>query len=346
MINGITTERNMNQEHLNKICTLLNLGEPISVAEKVIGGLLHEIWKVKTTRGIYAIKKINLAEPLDAKTRQHYETTEQVAKIFQRHGVATSISITHNERSLIDIDNDSYLVFPWIEAQTLASNIISAAHALKIAQLVAKMHSLQLQMPGMPDPGFEVHTNDSIKDLVKKSNDQELPFAIQLNENLSSLLTINEKYQESIPLLCKTLIVGHRDLDQKNVLWDKNDDPIVIDWESAALLNPTQEIITAALDWSWKSTTIDTAVFDAMINTYQESGAQIDSSIIRAAFYGVLGNMLNWLLYNIKRSQDTNVSDEENKMGVEQVNKTMHTMHYLYTQLDQLSNRVGILLKH
>ncbi|MBO6316307.1 phosphotransferase, partial [Enterococcus faecium] len=85
----------------------------------------------------------------------------------------------------------------------------------------------------------------------------------------------NNNYREAIPLLCKTLIVGHRDLDQKNILWDSNDDPIVIDWESAALLNPTQEIITAALDWSWIHTTIDIDVFEAMIKKYREAGGHI-----------------------------------------------------------------------
>lgn len=43
--------------------------------------------------------------------------------------------------------------------------------------------------------------------------------------------------------------MSHRDLDQKNVLWNTDNHPHLIDWESAGWTNPMVELVTMALNW-------------------------------------------------------------------------------------------------
>jgi Ser/Thr protein kinase RdoA (MazF antagonist) len=49
---------------------------------------------------------------------------------------------------------------------------------------------------------------------------QELPDAVR---------TANEYYLNAIPILKQHLVVSHGDLDPKNVLWDVDNNPILID---------------------------------------------------------------------------------------------------------------------
>jgi len=40
----------------------------------------------------------------------------------------------------------------------------------------------------------------------------------------------------SLRLLATDMVIGHRDLDSKNVMWSKGK-PIIIDWEAAGYVN-------------------------------------------------------------------------------------------------------------
>lgn len=39
-----------------------------------------------------------------------------------------------------------------------------------------------------------------------------------------------------------------------------------------------------------------------MIQTYSNSGGQLDKAVLEAAFNAVLGNWINWMVYNIERA--------------------------------------------
>jgi thiamine kinase-like enzyme len=86
--------------------------------------------------------------------------------------------------------------------------------------------------------------------LAETSSNKSCEFSSKLNENLGNLLGANQKYHSAIDVLKENTVVSHGDLDQKNVLWDSENNPILIDWESARKLNPTYEIVNVALDWS------------------------------------------------------------------------------------------------
>ena len=50
-------------------------------------------------------------------------------------------------------------------------------------------------------------------------------------------------------VLSQNLVISHRDLDPKNVLWH-GEEALVIDWEAAGYVNPYQELLEVINYWA------------------------------------------------------------------------------------------------
>ena len=199
------------------------------------------------------------------------------------------------------------------------------------------MHFIDLKLEESGEAEFDIHDNDKIIALVGLAKKQNLLFASALVKNLETILEINKNYHAAIFMLKGHTVISHGDLDQKNVLWDKFKNPILIDWESARKLNPTYEIVNAALDWSGITTQLNQNLFDKMIRAYKEAGGIIDENALEAAFFGVLGNWINWMIYNIQRA--ANLHDpEQQKIGTEQVMQVLPTILRLKDLMPDLIN--------
>jgi len=70
-----------------------------------------------------------------------------------------------------------------------------------------------------------------------------------------------------------------------------------------------------------------------MIAYYQHAGGIIDNVSFEASFYGVLGNWINWLVYNIERSCST---PEQRVIGIEQVLQVLPTITRLKALIPRL----------
>ena len=49
----------MNNTHLVSLCDVFKLGTPISEPERIHGGLLHIMWRIRTEKASYAIKQLS-----------------------------------------------------------------------------------------------------------------------------------------------------------------------------------------------------------------------------------------------------------------------------------------------
>ena len=58
---------------------------------------------------------------------------------------------------------------------------------------------------------------------------------------------MNSEVDQINKSLRKHILISHSDIDQKNVLWLKDDKPQIIDWESVGPTNPGLEIVDAAM---------------------------------------------------------------------------------------------------
>lgn len=326
----------MTQSQLATLQEILNLGTSLSEPLRVYGGLLHYMWRVDTADGSYAIKQLNSTISLDDHTIKNYELTELIAQKFYEIGVPAIVALKKDGQSVFIIEGSAFIVYPWVNAHAVEKNKVTIAQAQIIAALLARMHAANIHVGGHLIAEFPLHSNDEILSLINDSNKTHMPFAPQLMAMKELIITFNNKYHASADLLRKNVVVSHGDLDQKNVLWDEYDNPYLIDWESARLLNPTQEIINAAFDWAGIITPdFDQEIFDAMLMAYNQIRGVLDKNLIEASYYAIGGNWINWMVYNLKRSMNGS-NKEEKEHGIACVDEVLQTFIYLDNKKEHL----------
>lgn len=319
----------MNHNHLCRLIQHFNLGAPKQVPERIYGGLLHIMWRLDTTKGAYAIKQLSKDINLtDARVINQYELSECTAARFMARGIPAICAIEQFGKYLFVIDKTGYLVYPWVDATALDQHAVSEHHALKIAVILAKMHRLNLDEPRITQPEFYTHTAENILELFDRAESFDCPFFADLRKNQNNILAANEAYQNAIPMLKTNIIVSHGDLDQKNVLWDIDNHPTLIDWESACKINPTYDIINTAFYWSGITSSFNKTLFFKMLDTYQKAGGVINKDQVISAIYGTF-SWIGWLVYNIDRACVLD-DPEHSAIGIEQVNQTLTTILQLH----------------
>lgn len=326
----------MNHNILMTLCNTFQLGTLLGSPKRVHGGLLHTMWQVNTDEASYAIKQ--LSSHIDLTNEdiiKNYDLTEEIASRFFDVGISAVSAIKQANKYLTIVDGIGYLIYPWVDAKPLHKDKVSESHALKIAEILAHMHRINLHVPEIVAPEFDVHSNDRLLELIRRALNYKCSFATTLKELQNDIIAMNTAYQNTFHLLKNQIVVSHGDLDQKNVLWDKHNNPFLIDWESARKVNPTYEIINAALDWSGITTNFHKELFIKILHSYRTSGGHLDNSFLPAAFNAVLGNWINWMVYNIERAC-TKVESEQKSLGVEQVAQVLGTMIRLKTVIPNL----------
>ena len=272
-------------------------------------------------------------------TIDHYNMSEAVAEAFFNHGIAAVFALKSGANYLQIIENVGYLVHPWSCAVALNLSQISEQHALKIARLLAKMHRADIVDPGLSEPQFDLHPEDRIIELVYGAEECNLQIAQALKEELPTFLAIAEAQKEAVWILAKHVVISHGDLNQKNVLWDAGGNPSLIDWESARKLSPTYEIVNEALDWSGITSQLDHGLFEKIILAYKQAGGVIEYDSIQASFDCILGDWVNWLMYNVGRC--IYLDEEERTIGKKQVYIALPTILQLNRELPGLLSMAG-----
>jgi thiamine kinase-like enzyme len=317
----------MNPRHLKELCRKLNLGHPIADPERVHGGFLHFMWRVRTNKGSYAVKQ--LSKKIDLKNKniiKNYELTEKISYQFSQLNVPSVSAIQKHGVRLFIIDDSGFLVYPWINASAITEGVISENHALKISEIISRIHYINLDFKEIPESNINFHTSDNIIELIKQTEIHGCPFSSDLKKHKPIILTLHDDYKDAINVLMNYTVVSHGDLDQKNVLWNNFGEPFLIDWESACRLNPTYDIINTAFYWSGIITEdFSSDLFMKMIKVYQKSGGIIHKEYVEPAFLGTF-SWLYWLFYNIERSYLITESKEQKILGIQQVNQTLSTI--------------------
>lgn len=325
-----------NPQHLERLCSVLDIGLPTRVLCGVSGGYHHRMWRLESQHGTYAVKQLSVdADVSNADTIEHFNVTETIAETFAGHGVPAISAFKRDETYLQVIDSEGYLVYPWRAGSALDIFEVSREHALEIARVIARMHRANITVPGASQQNFDVHSEDNILQLVELSREFDREVAQVLHDELPDVLKIVEQQRSAIQKLERQQVVSHGDLDQKNVLWDTGGNPALIDWESARKLNPTYEIVLEALNWSGIGSRFDQEVFWMMISSYRNAGGDIERDAVEASFHCVLGDWVNWLMYNVGRSFDPE-DPEQRRIGAQQIQLALSTLHRLGKELPGL----------
>jgi len=148
----------------------------------------------------------------------------------------------------------------------------------------------------------------------------------ELRSMIDRLKGWNENLIRASERLSSELVISHRDLDPKNVMWSEGK-PYLIDWEAAGYVNPYQELLELLNYWAddGKGQLIKGS-FDTLYNAYRKYDECniIDwEDVLISGYSGMLG----WLDYSFKRSLGIESgTEEEIKLGTEQVFGTIEDL--------------------
>ncbi len=321
-----------------RLCTVFGLGEPLYTPQTVQGGMIHRLWRLHTTSGVFAVKQLNAEIMRKADIRDEYRLSERIAQAMAVLGVPAAVALEGegDGGTVQEIGDATYIVYNWIDGETLSAQAVEPERARLIGTYLARMHSLPLQdFPELKLSDSEPFSEDEWDMLTFQAADRDVPWTQQVRNALPLLVKWGKLAAEASTLLRRTNVISHRDLDQKNVLWRDTVSPVFIDWEAAGLTNPTMDVVGAALAWSGQTVQPPREEsFHALLEGYVNAGGTIhDSGNI--ALHRVMGTWLAWLLFNMHRSLGESVSsEEERQLAVRETTHTLSTLRALATNAE------------
>ncbi len=293
-----------------RLCAVYDLSAPLREATPVRGGNQHRMWRLETRRGVWAVKELSDAAARTDEGRTRIERTEQIAALAQAHGFPAVAALEGAEGERVNDVGDgdgvvAVVVYPWADGVTLSPGPAAPHQAAQIGALLARLHRLDLPGDGLPTPPRDHFTPGQWRDLAFAGRVSGRRWAEEFADGLDDVLAANQAAQMASVALTNGQVVGHRDLDQKNVLWQAaTGEPLALDWEQAGLTHPAQEAMGCALNWAGVSAgPPDRAAFEAFLRGYRTvAPLQRDSLIVADGSIG--GKWLLWLHICLAQSLD------------------------------------------
>lgn len=322
-------------EELIKEC---NLGTTIKSINKVTGGLSHRMYKIVTDKGVYAIKELNSGIMKKRTAYSNFLFAEKVTVLAKANGIPAIETIKSNNDIIKKIDNKYYMIFEWIEGTILKSEDIKEKHSEIVGKLLAKIHNIDFSSI---DDDNRKHINARMYDWKKYipiAKEQNKKYFQLYKDNIDVLYDLNKNSKEAIEYANNNLVISHRDLDRKNIIW-QGDNPFIIDWEASGYINPTLELIQVAWYWSGGDIEkIDYNKFKKVIKSYRENyNGYLDSNIdilIHADIY----SGLEWIYYNLRRSLciGHDYIEEEVHIAENEVIQSINEIKYNVSQFNKM----------
>ena len=284
------------------LCQQLNLGALTEEPIRLYGGLMHKMYKVVTTDGVYAVKCLNphvMARPTAA---ANFAAAEELERKLEGTDLPILPALTIGGRKMQEVDGAYYYLFPYFDGKALTEGHVTPEHCAIVGGLLAKLHAaerktapVERDAPDLHWDGFGLSDEDValLQEMQTAANRAELP----------PLLT-----------LC------HNDMDPKNVLWNGMDCRI-IDLECLGYGSPYVETMETALCWAgYESGEVDLDRFTAFVTAYAAAGGDLNADW--AAVYAANCGRLEWLHYNLLRASGSE-GEEAIALGKSEVEKTL-----------------------
>lgn len=284
------------------LCTQLNLGALTEEPTRLYGGLMHKMYKLVTTHGVYAVKCLNphvMARPTAA---GNFAAAEELERKLERTDLPLLPALTIGGRKMQQVNGAYCYVFPYFEGTALTEGDITPDHCAMVGGMLAKLHAVERKVaPVETDPlAFDWDAFDL------SAEDKAILYTAQEAANAATLPPL--------------LTICHNDMDPKNLLWHGTDCRI-IDLECLGYGSPYLELLETALCWAgYESGTVDLDRFTAFVTAYAAAGGDLDADW--AAVYAANAGRLGWLHYNLLRAAGSEGEDAR-ALGATEVAKTL-----------------------
>lgn len=315
-------------EELEKLAAAFGLGKMIESPEEIRGGLLHKMYRVTASSGIYAVKVLNGEIMKRPEALRNMICSEKIAASLSRE-IPAVVSLEIGGDQVQELDGKHYMIFPWAEGVSVFPPEITEEHCRVIGDILGRIHKANVSGEGYnaEDEGPAMYDWEKYLRLGSQRGLQETEWYDGYREAAGDICAWNKAACDAGISLGTNRVISHRDLDPKNVLWNGLK-PYIIDWEAAGYVNPFQELLEGINYWTGDGKGgIRQESFDAMTAAYQKhmSLEQADWDIV---FAGSFAGMLGWLEYNLKRALGLEASDDEEvRLGRQQVTGTIRDLY-------------------
>lgn len=311
---------------INNLMESLKLGAVINEPVQVTGGLLHKMYRVNTNKGAYAVKVLNAEIMKRPVAFQNTVNSEKIAAGFQAIiPVVSALEI--GGRQIHECNGTHYMIFDWVEGTSIFPPMITSENCYAIGDVLGKIHQEKLVVDGVvpEEDGATMFDWDRYGEQLPEYKAED--WANRFQEALPDIKAWNQAACEAGEVLAKTMVISHRDLDPKNVMWS-GDSPLIIDWEAAGYVNPYQEFLEVINYWAddGKGGLLKEN-FDALLYAYTQH-MKLENVDWAPVFAGSYMGMLGWLEYNVKRAlgMETGSTDDA-EVGKEQVLGTIEALY-------------------
>ena len=309
---------------IDKFIHYMELGSIMNEPEKLTGGLMHTIYVVVTDKGKYAVKILNPAVMEREKALKNTIHSEIIAAQLSNRVPAVT-ALQKDGQTVILIEGSFLMVFPWQEGTCIFASDITAEHCGKIGSILGRIHAANVEVEGINPDAF-CHISYDWEEYYKQGKEKQCIWTEELSQCYQNLYIWAEKVNTAAEKLSSLQIISHRDMDPKNVMWNQ-EEPFLIDWESAGYINPYQELIEVICYWcSNEDGSLDQERYKDLISAYKKE-YPIPCRYYKEAVDSGYAGMLGWLDYSFKRSlgMESN-SNEEQELGTKQVTATLREL--------------------
>ena len=301
---------------ISELVIKCNLGSLTETPKKIEGGLLNKMFKVCTTKSIYAFKLINPEVIKRQDGIKNILFTEKVSNIAKLNGIKCIPALVINNEIIHSIKDNYFLIFDWFEGKPIIEEELTEDKIKKISKELSLLHKIDFtSVQNECDIFYELEeiNFDFYLSKIKNKNIYNL-----VKEIKSHFTELDKASIECLKKIKEKKVISHRDLDLPNVLWNNENEPVIIDWETSGWVNPTLEVIDTAWNWAGGKDFFDKNKYKIFLATYVKEGGNLDDYEI--AFKADYKAKLRWFEYNLKRITIFDFLDEEEiKLGEKEV---------------------------
>ncbi len=322
------------EKKINNFCSNFNLGGVLAL-RPVSGGLLHKMYRVETTSGVYAVKVLNPEIMQRPTALQNTINSEKIARALKAL-VPVVAAKKFDGAYVVKHDSGWFMVFDWLEGASVFAPEITVEHCEAMGELLGKIHAADVKIEGIERSAEvrEIFDWEKLCEAWEKRDKSDVLTCFM--KFLPELLSLDAEVVHALKITSSHKVISHRDLDPKNVMWQGRK-PYIIDWEAAGYVNPFQELVEVINYWITEADgnyNFDKlAALTDSYKTYKEICFVDWNTVLLCSLDGILG----WLEYNVRRVAGLLENDEaDREEGRKQVEGTVAEIKRQKMQMEQL----------
>lgn len=233
---------------------------------EIIPSSQNLVFKIETNSKSYVVKRFskdaikNQYDLVKKKKQIHF------SKMLAKKNIKVILPLTFNKKEFITYQGKYYLIYKFNDFKTLYRNDIKLKHIEKMAETLAKIHKLKLQVDL---PCHYKKINIDLEKYIKLYKKVDLKVYEILKEKQKELEHLINNCNDNIKYAKRNMCISHNDYKLLNMLWNK-DDLYLIDFDAAGIVNPTTAMAEAAFSLSRIGEEINEKYLKTFIKKYNE----------------------------------------------------------------------------